>query len=145
MFFKGMRTLGPRMSLGPVLISGSLATVFPMNDDWYYAQNNERKGPVSFTTLKAMAADGWLAPDDLVWRQGMSGWIPARDADGLSLNPFGRVLHKTIAGLRPPSHPSVSERPGDPSPPSIPPKSAKPTNRRLRAKTPEIQWGELSL
>lgn len=132
------------MALGPALIWGSLATGFPMNDDWYYAQNNERKGPVSFAKLKAMAADGWLAPDGLVWRQGMSGWIPARDADGLFLNPLGRVLQKTIAGLQRPSYPSVSERSGAPSPPSIPPKSAKPTNQRIRAKNPEIKWGELS-
>jgi hypothetical protein len=39
-----------------------------MADDWYYAQSNERKGPVPFAKLRVMAKSGWLAPDDLVWQ-----------------------------------------------------------------------------
>jgi len=37
-----------------------------MADDWYYAQNSERKGPVQFAKLEAMAKRGWRTPDDLV-------------------------------------------------------------------------------
>jgi len=33
---------------------------------WYYAQNSERKGPVQFAKLEAMAKRGWRTPDDLV-------------------------------------------------------------------------------
>ena len=44
-----------------------------MADDWYYTQNDERRGPVSFSRLKTMAADGWLGPDELVWSSKMCG------------------------------------------------------------------------
>jgi len=132
------------MTFGGVLIRDSPAMGFPMTDDWYYAQNNERKGPVSFAKLKAMAADGWLGPHDLVWRQGMAGWVPARDADGLFANPLGRVLQKTIAGLRGPAASLASESPCDTNPPCIPVKTPNTSARTARAKTPEIEWGELS-
>jgi TM2 domain-containing membrane protein YozV len=114
------------------------------DDNWYYAQNNERRGPVSFARLKAMAADGWLNRDDLVWRQGMANWVPARDAEGLFANPLGRVLQKTIVGLRRPAEKPVSEELRDATPPNIPLKTAKPAGRKARAKVPTIEWGELS-
>ena len=53
-----------------------------MADDWYYAQNSERKGPVHFAKLEAMAKRGWRTPDDLVWRSGVADWTPAWEADG---------------------------------------------------------------
>ena len=43
-----------------------------MADEWHYAQNNERKGPVPFAKLKSIAKSGWMMPDDLVWRSGMA-------------------------------------------------------------------------
>lgn len=115
-----------------------------MPDDWYYAQNNERRGPVSFAKLKAMAAEGWLGRDDLVWRQGMANWVPARDAEGLFANPLGHVLQKTIAGLRSPAEKPAPDEHRDSTPPSIPAKTAKPDGRKARAKTPEINWDDLS-
>ena len=132
------------MALGFALIWAP-KWVLEMTDDWYYAQNNERRGPVSFAKLKAMAADGWLGRDDLVWRQGLADWVPARDAEGLFANPLGRVLQKTIAGLRHPADKTVSsEGLRDATPPIIPVKTAKTTGRTARARTPEVEWGELS-
>jgi hypothetical protein len=115
-----------------------------MADDWYYAQNNERKGPVPFAKLKAMAADGWLGPDDLVWRQGMSDWIPARDADGLFLDPLGRVLQKTISGLRATAESSAVELAETTSPPGIPEKTPQRRGRKPQAKPLEIQWDDIA-
>jgi TM2 domain-containing membrane protein YozV len=116
-----------------------------MPDDWYYAQNNERRGPVSFAKLKAMAAEGWLGRDDLVWRQGMANWVPARDAEGLFTNPLGTVLQQAIAGLRGPTEgPVPPPEPRNTTPPSIPVKTTKPAGRQERAKTPEVEWNDLS-
>lgn len=115
-----------------------------MADDWYYAQNNERKGPVPFAKLKAMAADGWLGPDDLVWRKGMSDWIPARDADGLFLDPLGRVLQKTISGLRATAESSAVELAETTSPPGIPEKTPQQRGRKPQAKPLEIQWDDIA-
>ncbi|RMG00144.1 MAG: DUF4339 domain-containing protein, partial [Planctomycetota bacterium] len=51
--------------------------------EWYYAKNNERFGPVTSAELKQLAEANQLGPDDLVWREGMSDWVPARRVKGL--------------------------------------------------------------
>ena len=38
---------------------------------WLYIRNGAQAGPVSMQELGAMAAQGQLGPDDLVWSQGM--------------------------------------------------------------------------
>ncbi len=43
---------------------------------WYYAQNNEQRGPVSGPELLAMEASGHLPPPTLVWKVGMANWEP---------------------------------------------------------------------
>jgi len=90
-----------------------------MPGDWYYTQNNERRGPVSLAKLKSMAADGWLGPDDLVWHAEMESWVPARDAEGLFPNSLGRLFHKTIAGLRPRAQRGPNRSPADNTLPMI--------------------------
>ena len=50
---------------------------------WYYTGNGQRHGPVAEDALKAMFTAGTLGPDDLVWRDGMAGWVPTRSVEGL--------------------------------------------------------------
>ncbi len=57
-----------------------------MGEQWYYSRNGEQLGPVSMAELQRLAAGGQLQPDDLVWRDGMHAWIPARTARGLFPN-----------------------------------------------------------
>jgi len=52
-------------------------------EEWYYTSNGERVGPVRADKLKALASSGSLGPDDLVWKQGMNGWIKASRVKGL--------------------------------------------------------------
>jgi hypothetical protein len=54
------------------------------DDAWYYAQNNQQLGPVTLEALRGMAASGQLAPDNLVWTQGMPQWLPARTVPEVS-------------------------------------------------------------
>ncbi len=54
-----------------------------MASSYYYARGNQRFGPVSGSQLKELAASGQLAPDDLVWKEGMAGWEPAKKLKGL--------------------------------------------------------------
>jgi hypothetical protein len=51
--------------------------------EWYYAHAGQQSGPISAADLKMLAVIGQLAPEDLVWRDGMSEWIPARKVRGL--------------------------------------------------------------
>jgi len=50
---------------------------------WYYARNDEPFGPVSATELKQLADSGQIAPDDLLWREGMEAWTTAVNLRGL--------------------------------------------------------------
>jgi len=116
-----------------------------MPGDWYYTQNNERRGPVSLAKLKSMAADGWLGPDDLVWHAEMESWVPARDAEGLFPNSLGRLFHKTIAGLRPRAQRGPNRSPADNAPPSLPEATFPPKTTKTRSIRSTPDWGELSL
>jgi hypothetical protein len=46
---------------------------------WYYAEGGKSVGPIAEGVFDAMAADGRIAADALVWREGMEGWKPLRD------------------------------------------------------------------
>ncbi|MDP0491649.1 MAG: GYF domain-containing protein [Verrucomicrobiota bacterium JB023] len=50
---------------------------------WFYSENGEQKGPVSLEVLKAKLQTGELAPGTLVWRDGMTDWLPASQVQEL--------------------------------------------------------------
>ena len=66
-----------------------------MATEWYYAIDGDRRGPVSSSELKQLAATGAITPDDLVWRDGMPEWPPARKVKGLTFGPAGRAEPKS--------------------------------------------------
>jgi len=51
--------------------------------EWYYARGNKQMGPVPSSELRRLAAADELRPEDLVWREGMTEWAPARNVRGL--------------------------------------------------------------
>lgn len=51
--------------------------------EWYYAEEDQQVGPVTSSEIKRLAQSGRLKPDDLVWRDGMEMWMPARTVQGL--------------------------------------------------------------
>jgi len=51
---------------------------------WYYTQNNQQNGPVPYTQLQQIAANGQIAPQrDKVWCEGLANWIQAGQVEGL--------------------------------------------------------------
>lgn len=44
---------------------------------WWYAQGGARKGPVPLAALQALVGRGEVTAKDLVWREGMPGWVAA--------------------------------------------------------------------
>ena len=54
-----------------------------MVQQWFYAKGDERHGPVSTAQLRELSANGGLVSSDLVWRDGISEWTPARRINGL--------------------------------------------------------------
>jgi hypothetical protein len=55
-----------------------------LRDSWWYVSNNERRGPIGDQELYRLLIDGTLKPNSLVWKQGMKGWLPARQIDELT-------------------------------------------------------------
>lgn len=51
---------------------------------WYYSENNERLGPVDESAFQSLVAQGRIAPETLVWREGMSNWLPYSQVAGVS-------------------------------------------------------------
>ncbi len=54
-----------------------------MSQEWYYSVDGDRQGPVSAADLKKLADAGTLKPADLVWKDGMTDWAPAKSVKGL--------------------------------------------------------------
>ena len=98
-----------------------------MTERWYYARGERRQGPVPRERLVDLAREGWLAPEDLVWTEGMAEWQPARSFDWL----FGGAITRTVTDLVGSAlHPG--QRPQTPVP------------HPLRQRRPLIDWDNLA-
>jgi uncharacterized RDD family membrane protein YckC len=49
---------------------------------WYYAENNERRGPIEDAAFQSLVASGTINANTLVWRDGMTDWVPFSQASG---------------------------------------------------------------
>jgi len=85
-----------------------------MADDWYYTRKGDRFGPVPLAKVKALADQGWLMPDDLVWSPGMADWRPALSVKGLFRSSLVESLGSTVDGIVP-GRTASAVRPGRPS------------------------------
>lgn len=54
---------------------------------WYYAVGQEQKGPVTDEQLHALARDGAITAETLVWRDGLADWQPYRAVSGAAIPP----------------------------------------------------------
>jgi hypothetical protein len=53
------------------------------NQEWHYAKNNQKVGPVSAADLKQLAANGELTQTDLIWKEEWTEWKRADSIKGL--------------------------------------------------------------
>lgn len=54
-----------------------------MSDKWYYADGDERLGPVGVADLSELIGRGRVQANTLVWKSGMPAWSAACDVPGL--------------------------------------------------------------
>jgi uncharacterized RDD family membrane protein YckC len=70
--------------------------------NYFYAQNGQQMGPVPEEQLAAMAAQGAIQPDTLVWREGMAEWAPYSSIATAPTTPGAAVectvCHQTFPG-----------------------------------------------
>lgn len=70
--------------------AGATPPPMPQQAAYHVAVNGVQQGPFGVPQLQQMAQQGQLAPDTLVWTQGMSGWAAANSVPALS-QLFGAV------------------------------------------------------
>lgn len=49
-----------------------------MESQWYLTRRGQKYGPYSPQELQNLAEEGKLAPEDMLWREGLDSWQPAR-------------------------------------------------------------------
>jgi hypothetical protein len=70
--------------------------------NWFYAKDGQQIGPVDFSEIERLRAEGQLTDDTLVWQQGMANWV------------------KLSSISKPVAEKPVVEVPGSPPLPAIP-------------------------
>lgn len=83
-----------------------------MAAEWHYSKDGKQHGPVSASVLKNLAKTGNLQPTDLIRKEGMAEWKPAKNLKGLfSTTPVSAIENpKAInASSHVPVLPSVPE------------------------------------
>ncbi len=51
---------------------------------WYYSKNSTQLGPVSDAEFRGKLANGEIGAADMVWREGMSDWLPVSSVPELA-------------------------------------------------------------
>jgi len=65
---------------------------------WYYAENNERRGPIEDAAFQTLVAAGTINPETLVWREGMAEWAPYAQTSNASSPPV-TVAASPLSGV----------------------------------------------
>jgi hypothetical protein len=89
--------------------------------DWYYAVDNQQKGPVNESELKTQLAANRLPADTLVWKEGMDNWTAANQVPAFIFRE-PPVPATGFATLTPPPS-SIAHAPGAHNPESVTPVS----------------------
>lgn len=55
------------------------------DQDWYFAQGDQEKGPITFNELTELLANGKLQSHDLVWHDGMDDWSAVQSVPELKV------------------------------------------------------------
>ncbi len=51
--------------------------------EWFYGKDNAQHGPVSEQDIHTLVSSGQLDANTIVWREGMTDWIPMKDVPAL--------------------------------------------------------------
>lgn len=73
--------LGVDTSTPPEITAATPPAQLTNADQWFYARDGERQGPVSPETIRHLLQADAIDADSLVWSQGMQDWAPLRTVD----------------------------------------------------------------
>src|SRR5713101_3265696 len=100
---------------------------------WHIVRDGRPTGPIDEAEIARLAGEGGFAPDDLVWRPGLAGWIRAREAPEL----------QDVAWAAPPSAAAecAASAPSESAPPA-PPAPAAPDDAPARREAQPVTPGD---
>lgn len=49
--------------------------------DWWYEKDGRQLGPVNETEVRILIAQAQLKPDNMVWKEGLPGWVKIKASD----------------------------------------------------------------
>lgn len=80
---------------------------------WYYAEGDQKKGPLSEEEFNLLISAGTITPETLVWRKGMQGWQTFTETRGEEtvFIPFKEEVEKQVASVEPQIHGEEREAP----------------------------------
>jgi len=79
-----------------------------MRSQWHYSQEGQNQGPISSSELKALANDGKINRETLIWKEGMKDWMSAKLIQGL----FPSSPPQVVSGAnQPPPTPKIQVAP----------------------------------
>lgn len=78
---------------------------------WYYRANDQERGPVPESQIRALVEAGMLRASDFVWREGLPEWVEVRTVPGLM--PRSMVKPPSAPGTAPPLMPVAQVVPSD--------------------------------
>lgn len=58
-----------------------------MPSEWFYDVNGQRKGPISTQEFKTLARGGRIDRETLVWKEGLTDWVRAKQVKGIFKDP----------------------------------------------------------
>ncbi|MDX2146546.1 MAG: SPFH domain-containing protein [Planctomycetota bacterium] len=82
---------------GPPPLGGGFGGGMTAPVPFFIALNGQQAGPFMTDVLQQMASSGQLRPDTLVWRQGLSNWMPANQVPELG-GLFGPPMPGGVGG-----------------------------------------------
>jgi hypothetical protein len=61
----------------PAFFPATASAPPPEPPEWYFTNNGDQSGPVTWTHLRQLAASGQVQPTDMLWKAGMPSWVAA--------------------------------------------------------------------
>jgi GYF domain 2 len=106
--------------------------------NWFYAKDGQQIGPVDFSEIERLRAEGQLTDDTLVWQQGMANWVKL---SSLSKPAAEKPVAETPAAEKPIVEKPVVEKPVVEKPVVEKPVVEVPATPPLTPTTPESVTG----
>jgi hypothetical protein len=92
-----------------------------MVQQWYVSRLGAQDGPFTSSQLKELARNRNISPDDLIWKEGMTDWVPADHVKDLFAEKEVSTTSSALPNQPVPPTPPASPKPQTPLVPLIPP------------------------